>query len=207
MHDYEAYNKFPQHRKWFNKLWLSEKLDYYCGPAGIAPNISQYYIVRPIMNLSGMSLNASKTFIESGDLSKVQPGYFWCEFFEGKQHSVSYQYSNSSWLPFSSYEGFRDEENLYKFKKWIKTDWYIELPNFIDELKDVSIINVEFIDNKIIELHLRDTPDPLYNELIPIWESNKNMIDKYVKIGYNYIDNYDDADGFLKNPRLGFMIK
>jgi hypothetical protein len=207
MHDYEAYIRYPNHRKWFNKLWLSEKLNYHCGPAGIAPDKSKNYIVRPIMNLSGMSLNATKLFIDADDLSKVPPGYFWCEFFEGRQYSVSYQYINGEWVPFSSYEGLRDEENLYKFRKWVKTDWSIKLPEFINELKDISIINVELIENQIIEIHLRDTPDPLYNELIPIWESDKNTVDKYKNLGYNYIDNYDNADGFLKNPRIGFMIK
>ena len=33
------------------------------------------------------------------------------------------------------------------------------------------------------------------------------LIDKYTGMGYTYINSYDDADGFLDTPRLGFMVK
>jgi hypothetical protein len=65
--DIEAYQKYPGLRYWFNKLWLSEQLGYYCGPAGIAPQISGMYIVRPIMNLTGMTANAKLKYIFAGD--------------------------------------------------------------------------------------------------------------------------------------------
>jgi hypothetical protein len=205
--DILAYKRFPNHRKWYNKLWLSEKLGYYCGPAGIPPEKSGNYIVRPIMNLSGMSLNATKQYIDAGDLSKTPPGYFWCEWFDGCQHSVSYQFQDGFWIPISSYKADRDEENLYRFRKWERTDWATVLPNWFDELQDVGIINVEFIGNQIIEVHLRDTPDPDYDVLIPIWQDEKEKIDILMEMGYSYIENPDDAEGFLENPRLGFMVK
>lgn len=207
MNDAHAYEKLPQHRNWFNKLWLSKLLEYYCGPAGIAPEKSGNYIVRPIMNLSGMGVGANKIYIESGDISKVPPGYFWCEWFEGKQYSVTYKFSAGHWIPISCYKADRDEENLYKFKKWTRDNWSLSLDDIFTELSDVSLINVEFIGDKIIEVHLRDTPDPDYDILIPIWEDTKEMIDILLKMGYNYLEDPDNADGFLKNPRLGFMIK
>jgi len=205
--DHIAYKSFPHHRKWFNKLWLSEQLGYHCGPAGTAPSYSRYYITRPIMNLSGMSLNAKKIFIDAGDVSKVSPGHFWCERFNGCQYSVSYKFQDGHWVPFLSYQAYRDENNLYKFQKWVRTDWAIALPSWFNVLSDVDTINVEFIDNNIIEVHLRDTPDPQYNELIPIWESDQQVVDIYKELGYSYIENWDNGDGFLDNPRIGFMVK
>jgi hypothetical protein len=207
MTDQKAYTKYPHHRKWFNKLWLSETLGYSCGPSGIAPDASGYYVVRPIMNLSGMSLEAKKFYIEKGDVSKVPPGYFWVEWFDGPQHSVSYQFKDNAWFPTLSYRADRDEEDLYKFKKWTCTSWAAALPKIFTNLQDVGVINVEFVDSNIIEVHLRNTPDPQYNELIPIWKSDVQVVDKYTKLGYNYIENYDNADGFLNNPRIGFMVK
>jgi hypothetical protein len=206
MNDIKAYNTYPQLRSWYNKLWLSENLDYYCGPAGIAPEISNWYIVRPIINLSGMGVGARKIWIDKGDYSKVEPGYFWCEWFKGNQYSVTYEW-DCGWKPLSCWQGFKDEDNLSQFTKWLKTDFYPELNKFYDELSVVKRINIEFIENKPIEVHLRVSPDPNYNELIPVWENQEKMIDKYTKMGYSYIISYDNAEGFLNCPRLGFLVK
>lgn len=206
MDDTEAYKTYAHHRLWYNKLWLSEQLEYNCGPSGVAPEKPGWYIVRPIINLSGMGVGAKKTWIEACDLSKVKPGYFWCEWFDGKQYSVTYEWLDT-WVAVSSWEGQKEEINLSKFSKWIKSNHKPDLSNFLNSLHDVKQINVEFIEDKIIEIHLRTSPDPDYDEIIPIWEGQESLIDKYQKIGYNYITSPDNADGFLKIPRLGFAVK
>jgi len=58
--DSEAYKKYPHHHKWFNKLWLSEKLGYKCGPGGVNVSRNDEYIVRPIMNLVSIT-NCTKS--------------------------------------------------------------------------------------------------------------------------------------------------
>jgi hypothetical protein len=209
MNDAEAYATYKNQRKWFNKLWLAEKLNYYCGPAGIAPNKSGWYIVRPIMNLSGMGVGAKKKYISAGEISVVYPGNFWCEWFEGSQYSVCFEW-DKKWKQKSCWRAERDTNNLSKFKKWIRYDHKIfNLPDMFNELHENNItsINVEFIDDNIIEVHLRNSPDPDYDEIIPIWEGEEILIDKYEKIGYSYIINYENADGLLKKPRLGFAVK
>ena len=206
--DYQTYAKYSHHRKWFNKLWLSETLGYDCGPSGIFPDKSGWYIVRPIMNLSGMSVGAEKKYIEEKDITKVQPGYFWCEWFEGNQYSVTFERVKNKWLQTSCWKADRDIDELYKFKKWMRYDHKIfRLPKFFDGLSDLDAINVEFIDDRPIEVHLRRSPDPDCNEFIPIWEGEQYLVDKYEVMGYSYTESYDSADGFLKTPRLGFMIK
>lgn len=210
MNDAMAYSLYPKHRKWFNKLWFSEEMRYYCGPSGIAPMQSGWYIVRPLMNLSGMSLGAKKVYIESGDASKVQPGYFWCQWFEGSQYSVTFEWSDNSWKQISCWAAERDVANLPRFQKWNRYEHKIfKLKSAFDGIatSGISRINVEFIDNNPIEVHLRESPDPDYDILIPIWKGEENLIDKYKKMGYNYIDSYDDADGFLETPRIGFAVK
>lgn len=209
MDDEHAYRMFPSHRRWFNKLWLAEQLGYDCAPSGIAPSKSGYYIVRPIMNLSGMGAGAKKKYIEARDMSATPPGYFWCEWFEGLQYSVTYEWTGF-WKQVSCYLGERDENNLYRFRRWTRIDDIeFEPEPLFDEIggSNVSTLNIEFIGDRIIEVHLRDTPDPKYEELIPIWEDSKILVDKYEKLGYTYIESHDDADGFLDIPRIGFMIK
>jgi hypothetical protein len=209
MDDSKAYAFYPQQRKWFNKLWFSEEMDYYCAPSGIAPTRSGWYIVRPIMNISGMSVGAEKMYIEAGDATKVPPGYFWSEWFEGSQYSVTFEWVGY-WKQISCWIAERNVSNLSRFKKWSKYEHKIfKLNSIFDEIADSNItkINVEFIDNNPIEVHLRESPDPDYDVIIPIWKDEEFLVDKYQKMGYSYIHSYDDANGFLKIPRIGFAVK
>lgn len=206
MEDSDAYKWYPHLKHWYNKLWLSEQLGYDCGPAGIAPTISGWYIVRPIMNLLGMGIGAKKIWIDEGDSTKVQPGYFWCEWFDGRQFSVTYEWSGQ-WNPISCWEGIKDTDNLSKFYKWIEVEFFIQLSSMFDALSDVEKINVEFIEDKPIEVHLRTSPDPKYREIIPVWEGQEKMVDIHLHMGYSYISNHDDGGGFLELARIGFLVK
>ena len=209
MNDIQAYQEYPHLRHWYNKLWLSEQLGYNCGPASIAPKISGNYIVRPMMNLSGMGIGAKKICIDAGDHTKVPPGYFWCEWFDGNQYSVTYQWEDNSreWKPISCWQGYKEDHDLSKFSKWVRTDFYPNVGAMFHELVEIEKINIEYIEDKIIEVHLRTSPNPDYNELIPIWEGDEISIDKYTKMGYDYIKAYENGDGFLHITRLGFLVK
>jgi hypothetical protein len=181
---------------------LSEKLGYDCGPSGVAPSEDGEYIVRPIYNLSGMGVGARVQIILAGDQQGVEAGYFWCERFLGRQLSVCY-YNRE---PYSVYEGHRyPTDPLYKFDKWVKRD-LSEAPQLtvdFDELDDVEYLNVEYVDGNIIEVHLRGSPDPEYDEIIPVWFDDE--IESLE--GYRWIDSYDNADGLLPCARRGFFVK
>lgn len=217
MHDYEAWEKYPQHRLWFNKLWVSQKLRYNCGPGGTAPEESGWFIIRPIYNLSGMGVGAKKVWIEAGDLRAVPAGYFWCEWFEGTHYSATYTFEHGNipkWNLKSCWEGFSNPAMLQQFREWKRSSFTPEVPRELNELSDVDILNVEFKDHKVIEVHLRDTPDPNYDHIIPTWMSdqvNGKMLsernDKLIKDGYTWIKDFDDADGQLSDPRTGFWVK
>jgi hypothetical protein len=208
MYDCEAYLKYPKLRYLYNKLWLSERLGYNCGPSGIAPEYSGWFIVRPIMNISGMGVGAKKIWIDTKDVTKVPPGYFWCEFFEGRHLSITYDKAETDYVPRNCYEGFKDADG--QFLEWHLSEDFNLLPKWIKkELynSNVTVCNAEFIGNNLIELHLRNSPDPEAESLFPVWEGSEIIVDKLKRLGYSYINSYDDADGFLERPRLGFMIK
>jgi hypothetical protein len=211
MDDTQAWNEYPRYRDWMNKLWFSMRMGYDCGPSGVPPSRDGYYIVRPIYNLSGMGVGARKEFIRAGDVSVVQPGYFWCEWFEGTHYSATYGPFNHTekgrWKPRHCFSGETDENSLTFFKVWRRVKNVPDLPRLFHELSSIPTINVEFIRDKPIEVHLRDTPDPLADEFIPVWKGQEKMIDIYTSMGYSYIESYDNADGFLDIPRIGFMIK
>lgn len=211
MEDFQTWQKYPHLRKWFNKLYLATELGYDCGPGGIPPTKSGWYCVRPTYNIGGMGVGARKQWICAGSAKDVEPGYFWCEWFEGNQYSVVYKRNNDkfSYDQISCYKAERGDD-LYKFKKWKRSYLNFTLHPILENIlipSDVAICNVEMIGNKIVEIHFRESPDPDYDELIPIWSDQEYLIDIYKQLGYKWIIGYDDSNGHLKNYRLGFMVK
>ena len=218
MQDDDAYSKYPHHRKWFNKLYIAELFGYDCGPSGTAPTKDGTYIVRPIYNLSGMGVGAEVKEIKAGDCTATPAGYFWCEYLTGKHYSANYRWKydrdmqDGKWLQpwkgFSCWEGTNMPINLTKFVEWKRSDYIPEVPDELVCLRDVEVINVEFKGNQVIEVHLRPSPDPDYDHIIPVWASDLGVKKQHMEIhGYNFVESYDDADGQLDDPRIGFLVK
>ena len=182
-------------------------MGYKCGPSGLAPDVTDHYVVRPIYNLSGMGVGAKVIKIEAGDLTKVPPGYFWCEFIAGIQYSATYDFVDGHWKSISCWQGTNDINDLSRFVSWIRSTYKPKFPLQFNELQDVGRINIEFKGDKPIEVHLRESPDPNYDELIPVWADNSVNKEAYLSRGYRYIESYDNANGFLENPRIGFLVK
>ena len=207
MHDDDAWLKYPQHHKWFNKLWLSEQLNYVCGPSSVSVPEEKEYFIKPIYNLSGMGVGARKVKLNpSCDLTI--PGYFWCEYFEGKHLSIDYQWHYNKppyWRPIRCHQGI--SLSPQRFEKWIRCETSFELPHFFVELSDVGIINVEIIDGNIIEVHLRPSPDPDYDEIVPVFADDFTILSDPRYSDYTWIESFDDADGELSPPRQGFLVR
>lgn len=213
MEDFEAWKAFPHMRQWFSKLYLAQSMGYDCAPGGVPPNKSAYYCVRPIYNLDGMSVGARKQWIEAGDRTGVEPGYFWCEWFDGDQYSITYEVEVDSPYGYkqkSCFKAERDVDRLFRFKKWERSSLQIPLSYHLEDefiFSNVTVLNVEMIGDKVIEVHFRDTPDPDYDELIPVWSDGQQVVDIYGKLGYSYIEAPDNSNGYLETYRLGFMVK
>lgn len=176
-------------------------LGYRCGPCGVPIPKTGKYCVRPIYNLDGMSRGAYIKILKKGDKS-TPPGYFWCEFFDGEHYSVDYSNDkkNKQWKQILTVIG--KKHNLYKFWLWKKINKQFILPYVQNTWFDlVDTINVEYIGDKIIEIHLRGNPDFYghnYSELTVVWKSDKKRkLDK----SWTFIKSEEDL-GFDK--RIGF---
>lgn len=209
--DWDAWNMYPQHRWLFNKLELSLRLGYCAGPTPAPVPVTGDYIVRPIYNLSGMGAGAVLMNLEAGRVYDFPPSYFWCERFVGDHLSVNYEWRASRLLPVHTSVAEPDFNNLSRFKRWTKIGHRdLELPNWISSLRFVPKINIEFIGDKIIEIHLRhgvDFPNGA-KEIIPVWKTTlQQEIDKLLDQGYTYEESYTDAEKNVNDPRLGFLWK
>ena len=184
----------PNHMWVLDKLILSKKLGYKCGPTGIDVPTPGWYIVRPCVNAMGLGLGAEKVWLEE-ETMHLPLGYFWCEWFEGRHLSVDYHYG----LPKLCVEGFKDESTFTQWDRWIKTDDFVHFPEVLNEFISKPWINCEFIGGKLIEVHFRHNMDfeGDIQEFIPIWEGQ----DTTPPHGYTYKE-YPDVHG-----RIGAFVR
>lgn len=179
----------------FDKLIVSRKLGYVCGPVGSIVPKPDEYIVRPCVNILGMGLGAQFIFIKD-DTEHLPYGHFWCEVFKGRHLSIDYKDGKQ----ILAVEGFKDNVyNITRFSKWKKVDDIIPIPSIFYYLtKKYEYINIEFLDGNPIEIHLRHNPDFRHGNLvaIPVWndqeinppENFKFIEDKDYKRKGFYID-------------------
>jgi len=185
----------------FDKLILSRKLGYSCGPVDSWVPKPDWYIVRPISNFAGMGRDAIREFIRR-ETTYLPAGHFWCEEFKGRHLSVDYIDKEQVLAT----EGFKDNEDgpLFMWSKWKKIKEHVPYPKIVDTLKgDYRYINCEFIGDKLIEVHLRlNTDMGDYNEIIPMWESDRYATKSLVleAEGWTW---HEDKD----YKRLGFWKK
>lgn len=211
LEDWEAWDRFPQHRWIFNKLELSLKLGYLAGPTPLPVSKTGEYIVRPIYNLSGLAAGAKFMQLEKDKIYDLPPSYFWCERFFGEHVSVNYVWNDNKLIPVHFSIGETDYNNLSRFKRWVQVDHRdLELPDWIDSLRSVNNINIEFVGGKIIEIHLRhgvDFPDGA-REIIPVWSTTpKEDVDSLMQSGYKFLESYTNAENNIEDPRLGHLWK
>ena len=177
----------------YNKLDLSLRLGYQCGPCGVDVNISDYYVVRPAINFCGMGRFSRIEYLECST-DHLHPGEFWCERFKGEHLSVDFINKKPELIV----KGYRNIKNpAYQWNCWIRVKRDIKFPEILNDLiDDYECINCEFIDEKLIEVQFRKNLDFRWgNKLaIPVWKDDIRMNNKLK---------------FVKDPdyrRLGFFI-
>ncbi len=193
----DEWNSIHSEDLWvYNKLFLNHRLGHLCGPTGCPVPLEGDYIVRPSINLLGMGRFARIERIKNST-DHFHPSEFWCEIFTGNHYSIDYQNKEVKLSVLGERE-YNDPQ--YKWKKWSKTNHYIEFPSILNTLKgEYEWINCEFIGDKLIEVHFRRNPDFRYqnNVAIPVWkgENIENTADltfiedkDYFREGF-YIDN------------------
>jgi hypothetical protein len=171
--DRDLYHLVPIEHRWvMNKLSLAERMGHACGPTGMDAPKSSYYCIRPVTNLWGSGLGGfEKVWQDEGKQFENKPGYFWCEWFDGRH----------DWTEFVNDEPVRQGSGTFEDDKliWEQTYDYIEMPQCLQGLSRYMLI--ESIGGNIIEASfrlLRDNAcdanvedyrqiDPTYNPTLP----------------------------------------
>ena len=155
----------------YNKLQISRKLGYNCGPIGAPVPWPGQYIIRPAMNFLGMGRNARKIELRPQDQTEkyAHPGEFWCEYFLGDHLSIDYVDEKSILVV----QGIKKKNKSYleesKWSLWKKLDKIVPFPPFLRQIsKEYPVVNVEMIGGRIIEVHLRPNPDFVWGNTIAI---------------------------------------
>ena len=195
--DKDVWAQCPIDYLWiYDKLILSRKLGYLAGPAGIAVPREGWYIVRPITNIRMMSRGAQKLWLTPAETDLIPDGFFWTEWFQGRHTSVDFHYGQQH----LAVEGFRNSDRLDRFSRWERIDDRYPFPSVLSELwRMTSWINVEYVDGKIIEVHLRwndDFSNHNSDVIYPVWRDDPSAQPP----GTIW---YDSPSG----DRLGFWVK
>lgn len=178
-----------------DKLILSRKLGYVCGPIGQTVPKPDWYIVRPCVNMLGLGLGAQRVWIDD-DTTNLPVGHFWCEWFEGRHLSIDY----TNGIQTLCVEGFKSNNTFTQWAEWKKTDDAVQLPAILEELSSKhQQINCEFIGGSLIEVHFRRNEDfdGAINHFIPVWSGQ----DTTPLEGYSY-RHYPDVHG-----RIGAFVR
>lgn len=194
MSDHDAYKLHPKDRIWYNKFFVATTLNYNAGIDRI-PKTGRY-VVRPIINLDGCGLGARIGNYKKGQI--IPFDYFWSEVFVGRHITIDYVKVNNAWQQSHTFEGFKtDPENLLQFSHWQRVNYQYKLPAIFDTIQ-ADKLNIEIIGDKIIEVHLRHSTDPVdYDFFIPIWSEYQPCPQ-----GFTRIKDTTDFPG-----RLGFFVE
>ena len=195
--DKDVWPQCPVDYLWvYDKLILARKQGYLAGPAGIAVPKPGWYIVRPITNIRMMSRGAQKLWLTPADTDLVPDGSFWSECFQGRHTSVDFHYGQQH----LAVEGFRNSERLDRFSRWEKINDRYPFPVVLGDLwRMIPWTNVEYIDDNIIEVHLRwndDFSNHNSDVIYPVWRNEPLEQPPHTSW-------YDSPSG----DRLGFWVK
>ena len=173
INDSDVWINCPIEHLWiYDKLILAKKLNYSAGPAGICVPKASWYVVRPITNCRMMGLGAYRAWLVP-DKDIIPDGYFWCEWFSGRHITIDYNFGQQGLTA----EGIKFTDSLNRFSSWEKVSYPYKLPDCLQQVADVSEwLNIELIDGKIIEVHLRYNDDfSGHNGSIiwPVWADKK----------------------------------
>ena len=176
--DIDAWTYHKKHRKIYNKLWLVETQEIDCGPIGTYPT-SYPIIIKPIINLYGMSRGFKKINNKKEYFENQIDGSFWMPYLNGKNFTIDIVLEKGKIINYFCLESKPSINGTFEY--------HVYRPNYKLSTKIKNLIennfigysgpmNIEIINEVIIEAHLRFNGD-LYLYDDNFFLNLSNMID------------------------------
>ncbi len=157
--DADGYQWNPAHRWVYNKLLIAESQGLECAPHGVDP---PHYPVfsKPIFNLDGMGVGSLRLSSAEDYALAHQPGHMWMTLLQGQHVSSDVAVVDGQMRWIRHVVGLAKEGGTFDY-------WTVEARS-LPELESycagwiesrmagyTGMMNIESIDNRIIEVHLR----------------------------------------------------
>ncbi len=190
--DEGAWEYFTKYRWVYNKLDVALSQKIICGPMGVDPEKFPVFM-KPIINLHGMGLGSKllKTR-EEYENNRHFSGYFWMEFLEGEHLSHDIILQDGKIVFTLTFKGHSLTEGMFDYWEIIEADEKISahVTDWVRQhLTDFSgCINIETINGKIIECHLRMGDIDALSDL----NLMQSIIDVYSGIPWNFTKKISD---------------
>ena len=186
INDFQSIKYYDSLKHLYDKTYIanSQNLNW-----GNNNNLSHNYpvIVRPITNLYGMGKDAYYLY----EKNNIPNDFFWCEILKGKHISIDIFYNDNGILDIIAFEGIPGIQFTFIYWEYLQNYKLSKTNiNWIEKnLKTYKgVFNIELIDDKIIECHLRMGDlnyfqnKQLINCVIECYKNNKIILPKLPKI-------------------------
>ncbi len=156
--DVEAWSLYPKYNFLYNKMFICKHENIKYAPMPIKPQKFPI-VIKPIINLLGMGNNAIKIDNIHDFAKHYDNSHFWCEYLEGVHLSWDLVIRDGQIKIIFCFRGYKN--NFGCFNYWRSYKKAPKLPNGIIKLIEkylfdyTGYLNIETINNKIIEVHLR----------------------------------------------------
>ena len=157
INDIDAWNDFKDNNFIYNKLNLIQLQKIDCGPIGTMPN-SYPIIIKPIINLYGMSRGFKIIKNKKEYLENQNDGFFWMPYLSGKNYTIDIILNKGKIISYYCMESKQSINGTFEYHTYLPN--YILDKNIFKFLETIlkkytGPINIELINNVIIEAHLR----------------------------------------------------
>ncbi len=158
--DHDAWRNHSEYNWVYNKIKLCETQKIIACPHGVVP-INFPVFSKPITNLHGMSTGAKKLF--NWDYRDYIPGHFWMTMLRGEHLSTDFAVAKGMPKWTHTMKCYKDKKDVVKY--WETSNKEHEaviekaslwIHNNLEEFS--GVVNMETIGDKIIDCHLRMSP-------------------------------------------------
>ena len=187
-----------------DRLELARRLGYPCGGSDERPDRPGVWFTKPVRNPSGMGVGA-RVNVYAGDPGWISPLSdldMWMPAFSGEHYSADFQHCRGEWRQRLTVRCEYDRERG-RPARWCRETRPFAVPALLRGV-DAEWLNVELVGGRVIEAHARRNTDfdrapAAAREARVVWGDQRRPGEM--------VEDFDDADGQLAVPRLGFVYR